>query len=85
VEFIHPEKSPALRGVSSRDLYSPFDVEISPTYISLVLFIHRITGLPQGLYTYIRNEKHLELFKEKFKKDFLWEEIEENLFLYDGR
>ena len=64
-----------------RNDFSPFDVEISPTYISLVLFVHRVEGLPKGLYTYIRNEKHLNLYKERFKKEFLWEEVEENLFL----
>ncbi len=64
-----------------RDRYSPFDVEISPTYISLVLFVHRVRGLPRGLYIYIRNPKHLELFKEHFKKNFLWEPIEDNLYL----
>jgi len=66
---------------SPRDSFSPFDVEISPTYISLLLFVHRVRGLERGLYTYIRNKEHLKLFKERFKKDFLWEEVEENLYL----
>jgi len=64
-----------------RDYGSPFDVELSPTYVSLVLFVHRVEGLQKGLYTFIRNPKHLELFKEHFRKDFLWEPVEENLYL----
>ncbi|HIP86205.1 MAG TPA: SagB/ThcOx family dehydrogenase [Aquifex sp.] len=61
--------------------YSPFDVEISPTYISLVLFVHRVRGLERGIYTFIRNNRHLDLFKEKFKRNFLWKKVEENLYL----
>ncbi|HIC08737.1 MAG TPA: SagB/ThcOx family dehydrogenase [Aquificales bacterium] len=64
-----------------RDSFSPFDVEISPTFISLVLFVHRVRGIPKGLYTFIRNERHLNLFRERFKRNFLWEEVEENLYL----
>jgi len=64
-----------------RKSFSPFDVEISPTYISLVLFVHRVEGLKKGFYTYIRNKRHLSLFREKFKENFLWEEVEENLYL----
>ncbi|RTZ67645.1 MAG: hypothetical protein DSZ30_05435 [Aquificaceae bacterium] len=37
--------------------FSPFDVEISPTYISLILFVHRVRGLERGIYTFIRNNK----------------------------
>ena len=40
--------------------------------IHLGLFVHRIDGLPPGLYFLVRNKKHLKDLKNKFKKEFIW-------------
>ncbi len=65
----------------ARDLASPFDAEISPNYVSLILFVHRVEGFPKGLYAFIRNKKHLHLMREHLSKNFLWREVYENLYL----
>ena len=66
----------------ARDTYSPFDVEITPIYISLFIFVHRVKGLERGLYAFVRNEEHLSLLKELTNPQFLWEKIYDDLPLY---
>ena len=65
----------------ARDLATPFDAEISPNYVSLILFVHRVEGFPKGLYAFVRNERHLHLMREHLSKNFLWREVYENLYL----
>ena len=65
-----------------RDNYSPFDVEITPTYVNLFIFVHRVEGLERGLYAFIRNEEHLKLLKELTNSRFLWERIYDELPIY---
>ncbi len=65
--------------------YSPFDIELSSPQINLVLFVHRVKGLEQGLYFFSRDDEKTEIFKGVSSPEFLWEEKENNLFLlYKG-
>ncbi len=70
-----------------RKNYSPFDVEISNPFINLLLFVHRVSDLPKGLYFFFRNPDDIEKIKSKTRKEFLWEKVSEDIelyFLYPG-
>ena len=70
-----------------RKNYSPFDVEISNPFINLLLFVHRVSDLPKGLYFFFRNPDDIKEIKSKTRKEFLWEKVSEDIelyFLYPG-
>jgi hypothetical protein len=56
-----------------RPACAPFDAAIGPTRISLVLFVHRVRGLPAGLYAYVRDPEHLESLRRSTDPTFAWE------------
>ena len=64
-----------------RENFSPFDVELNEPQINLAIFVHRVSGLAQGLYFYVRNQELFEIFKELTIQEFLWEEVSPNLYL----
>uniref|UniRef100_A0A1J3I436 Nitroreductase domain-containing protein n=1 Tax=Noccaea caerulescens TaxID=107243 RepID=A0A1J3I436_NOCCA len=41
--------------------------------VHLALFVHRVSGLPKGLYFLVRNEDHLSDLKRSTRSDFEWE------------
>lgn len=49
----------------------------------LVLFIHDVKGLSEGLYLLLRNPRHLTPLKERTRKEFLWKETEPGLYLLE--
>ena len=58
---------------------SPFDVGIE-SEINLVLYIHNVKGIPQGLYYY---KRFGEIPRKYFKESFLWQEVFPRLFLLE--
>ncbi|PQP95914.1 uncharacterized protein Pyn_12797 [Prunus yedoensis var. nudiflora] len=59
----------------------PWDAEVHAA-----LFVHRVEGLPQGLYFLVRNEEHLDKLKKSMRSGFKWVKPEgcpENLPLYE--
>ncbi len=62
--------------------FSPFNIELKTPQINLAVFVHRVSGLEQGLYFYVRNKELFEIFKNTTVNDeFLWEEVLPNLYL----
>jgi hypothetical protein len=61
---------------------APFDVELGPVRVHLLLFVHRVTGLTPGLYMFVRDEKDVELLKVSSRPEFLWRKIHGELPLY---
>jgi len=61
---------------------APFDFELGPVRIHLLLFVHRVTGLTPGLYMFVRDERDLELLKFSSRPEFLWRKINSDLPLY---
>lgn len=62
---------------------APFDVEIGfSSQVHLLVFVHNVTGLSQGLYFFSRNQDHYEEIRRLSKKEFSWDVIDENLPLY---
>ncbi len=47
------------------------------------IFVHDVETLSPGLYFYIRNEEHTSALKRLTRKDFLWQEELENLYLLE--
>jgi SagB-type dehydrogenase family enzyme len=63
----------------------PFQTFPWESQIHLGLFVHRVDGLPNGLYFLVRNKNHLSDLKSTLKKDFLWTQpsnCPENLDLF---
>ena len=63
----------------------PFDVLPWGPLVSLVLFVHRVTGVTPGVYILVRNPQHEESLRRSTRSEFLWERAEgapENLPLY---
>ncbi|RDX84378.1 hypothetical protein CR513_34579, partial [Mucuna pruriens] len=59
----------------------PWDAEVHAA-----LFVHRVAGLPQGLYFLVRNENHFDELKKAMLPDFLWTKPEgcpDDLPLYE--
>ena len=55
---------------------APFDAGFCDVSLHLAIFAHRVTGLSQGLYMLVRDERDLIALKQKCRKDFLWQKIE---------
>ncbi|CAI0626946.1 unnamed protein product [Linum tenue] len=54
--------------------------------VHAALFVHRVGGLPKGLYFLVRNEDHLDELKKATRPDFKWEKPEgcpDDLPLYE--
>jgi len=65
-----------------RSPFSPFDLELTPTYVNLFLFVHRVEGLVRGLYCLVRNEELLPLLRRELSPSFLWKRVSDALPLY---
>ncbi|MBF0516724.1 MAG: SagB/ThcOx family dehydrogenase [Nitrospirae bacterium] len=64
----------------------PFNVGIIPVagavFVHLLVYVHRVTGLPQGIYLFVRDEGEITAMKSRMSADFLWEEISAGVPLY---
>ena len=48
--------------------------------VNLVIFVHNVTGLKQGIYILIRNQEHKSQLLELMSDSFLWEKIDEDFY-----
>ncbi|KAK3212687.1 hypothetical protein Dsin_017393 [Dipteronia sinensis] len=63
----------------------PFRVLSWDVKVHFVLFVHRVKGLPKGLYFLVRNEDHFEELENATRPDFEWQKPEgcpDDLSLY---
>ena len=61
---------------SSKESFSGFE-----NLVNLVIFVHNVEGLQSGLYAFIRAKSYFDDLKVSLNKEFLWEEVSEDLFL----
>lgn len=64
---------------------APWPVNSDQPYTHLVLFVHRVEGLRQGLYALPRSDAGEKLMQEQMRETFLWQKVEsapESLPLY---
>ncbi|XWS24724.1 hypothetical protein CRYUN_Cryun27aG0008200 [Craigia yunnanensis] len=69
-----------------RQLALPFRALSWDAEIHAALFVHKVVGLPNGLYFLVRNEDHLEELKKATRSEFNWEKPEgcpDDLPLYE--
>jgi hypothetical protein len=60
---------------------SPWDaIDWSPQ-IHLLLFVHRIEGLPPGVYAYFRDGVTIDQWRTSMRQEFLWEPVADRLWL----
>ncbi|OMO88557.1 Nitroreductase-like protein [Corchorus capsularis] len=64
-------------GKQRKQLALPFRALSWDAEVHAALFIHRVKGLPKGLYFLVRNEDHLEELKRATGSEFEWEKPEE--------
>lgn len=55
----------------------PFDLWSFAPRIHPLLFVHRVEGLPQGLYALPRSAEGEALLRKNFQADFAWRKVEE--------
>ncbi|KAJ8748993.1 hypothetical protein K2173_013433 [Erythroxylum novogranatense] len=55
-----------------RQLAMPFRALSWDAQVHAVLFVHRVNGLPNGLYFLVRNEDHLDQLKKATRAEFKW-------------
>lgn len=58
--------------IQGRQLALPFRALSWDSEVHAVLFVHRVVGLPSGLYFLVRNEKHLIDLKKATRPEFRW-------------
>ncbi|MCK8601238.1 SagB/ThcOx family dehydrogenase [Desulfoferrobacter suflitae] len=66
----------------ARNRHTPFDVELSAPSVHLMIFVHNVEGLEQGLYFFVRNPADAEPIRSLARKEFLWRQVEQGLPLY---
>ncbi|KAK9147979.1 hypothetical protein Scep_006736 [Stephania cephalantha] len=72
-------------GKQGKQLALPFRVLTWEAEVHAVLFVHRVAGLPIGLYFLVRNDDHFDELKRSTRSEFEWERPEgcpANLPLY---
>jgi SagB-type dehydrogenase family enzyme len=62
--------------------WAPFDAELEEACAHLLIFVHRVAGLPPGLYFFCRNAKDLDPLQQLSRSDFRWRPVENNFPLY---
>ncbi|KAG2729681.1 hypothetical protein I3760_01G261400 [Carya illinoinensis] len=73
-------------GKQRRELALPFRALPWDAEVHAVLFVHRVAGLPKGLYFLVRNEDHFDELKKSTSSNFAWVKPEgcpHNLPLYE--
>lgn len=61
---------------------SPFDALPMAANTQLMVFVHRVEGLPPGLYCFLRNGEHLAELRGLLDPGFSWNRVEQEVPLY---
>jgi nitroreductase len=66
---------------------APFGVRLMPPQVHLLLFVHRVAGMPPGLYLLLRRAAMLPVLRSAMSADFQWETVKTGwpLFLLEAR
>lgn len=63
-------------GKQGQQLALPFRALSWDSEVHAALFVHRVSGLPKGLYFLVRNEDHFEDLRKAMRADFTWRKPE---------
>ena len=62
----------------------PWDAIDWPPQVHLILFVHRVEGLAQGVYAYLRDPSVLDEWRAAMRPEFLWEPVVDRELVDDG-
>jgi hypothetical protein len=62
----------------------PWDAIDWPPQVHLILFVHRVEGLAQGVYAYLRDPSVLDEWRAAMRPEFLWEPVVDRRAVDDG-
>jgi SagB-type dehydrogenase family enzyme len=62
----------------------PWDAIDWPPQVHLILFVHRVEGLAQGVYAYLRDPGVLDEWRAAMRPEFLWEPVVDRKPVDDG-
>jgi hypothetical protein len=65
-----------------RENVAPFDSGLSSPRIHLLIFVHNVAGLNQGLYFFARNKEDAEPIRSVSRREYSWETVREGFPLY---
>lgn len=51
----------------------PFRILPFSAEVHMAIFVHRVAGLPKGLYMLVRNSEHERSLQQALRQDFMWE------------
>ncbi|KAH7332287.1 hypothetical protein KP509_20G080100 [Ceratopteris richardii] len=71
--------------IQGSNIQVPFRILPWNAEVHMAIFVHRVIGLPKGLYMLIRNSEHEERLRKSLREDFVWErppKCPESLHLY---
>lgn len=60
----------------------PFDADLGPPAIDLLIFVHAVNDIAPGMYYLFRNEDRLEDIRQHTCPDFLWQPVEKGRPFY---
>lgn len=60
----------------------PFDIDMGPANVNLLLFVHQVKGFPAGVYFFVRNMNDFDELKKATDSEFLWEPVTNSIPLY---
>jgi SagB-type dehydrogenase family enzyme len=60
----------------------PFSVNVMPSSVHLLLFVHRVDDLSPGFYLLARRTDHVDYMRANWRKDFLWQRMWSDFPLY---
>ncbi|MFO0773857.1 MAG: SagB/ThcOx family dehydrogenase [Nitrospiraceae bacterium] len=72
VSRLVPQRLSSKQGASTEPLLPPWDLEVSTPAVHLLLFVHRIDGLPPGLYCVARTTDALPRLQAAIRSEFSW-------------
>jgi SagB-type dehydrogenase family enzyme len=65
-----------------RENTPPFDANLMPPHVNLLLFVHQVRGLEQGLYYFGRSPEDLTAVQKLSRPEFLWQPMDERKRLF---
>jgi SagB-type dehydrogenase family enzyme len=65
-----------------RSTTAPFDMHLMMPAIDLLIFVHNVEDLEQGLYFFSRTNREKPEIRQNCRSDFLWDDIDDTLPLY---
>jgi SagB-type dehydrogenase family enzyme len=71
-----------LQATQAIDGCAPFGVRLMPPQVHLLLFVHRVEGVPPGLYLYMRRDAALPELRSALSAAFVWRTVKPGRPLY---